>query len=467
MVNQLRNRDENPSRTAKRCAVGWWSLSQFRFRFLDSNRFWVCRLGVLLAMVSILLSGCDAESAKWDLAKAKNLYQSNDLKGAIELLEKAHQRAPQDNRIKLELALRYAENGQGQLGIGLCNEYLKQFPDKVDGFGVRSSCWLYLGKFDEALADYKLSLSEYASRDVLELNGLAYYRGLADKEIDRATIEIQGAVERLELALAGKGVRIPLQIRTVVAAGLVSRSIGQQKAALSSLDPRIEHYEKRVLSTTEVLKTRVTGSLYYQDQLSKKEEEDLLGLRRGLQGQKESLTAMLVTRALILEDLGQQEKADQDRWAVEELDFDFEQVSNRFPSDLNCLRELRNASMFLDTRGFVLGRQRWKSDAQMASMLHASAGTQLLYSNYREAMADMDLAILAADFEQLGLESSLCNSTEMPTELVEKRKKENKRKRAVLLHHRKEIHLREGNKALAELDQKSIDELGFNDSSLF
>ena len=438
-----------------------------RRRNQNSDRFWVCPLGILLAIASLFLSGCDAESAKWDLAKARNLYEASDLSGAVELLESAHQKAPENNVIKLELAKRYAENGQCQLGIGLCNDYLAEHPDDFKGFRARSDCFLFWGKFDEALADYKRSLSEYSSRDYMQLNGLAYYRGLADKDIDKATLEIEAAIELIEVAVKGKGVRIPLPIRTVVAAGLVSRRIGQQELALESLDQRIDQYEQKLFSTNEVLKTRVTGLLRYQDKLSKKEEQGLLPLRISLQQQKESLAAMLAIRALILEDLGQTEKADQDRWAVKELDFDFEQVCNRFPSDLNCLRALATASQFLDTRGFVLGRQKWTTDADLESLLGSPAGAHLLYSNYKAALADMDLALMAAHFEQLCLEGSLCNSTELSAEMVQQWKKDNKHKRAVLLHHRKEIHLREGNKAAAALDQKSIDELGFDDSSLF
>ena len=208
-----------------------------RRRNQNSDRFWVCPLGILLAIASLFLSGCDAESAKWDLAKARNLYEASDLSGAVELLESAHQKAPENNVIKLELAKRYAENGQCQLGIGLCNDYLAEHPDDFKGFRARSDCFLFWGKFDEALADYKRSLSEYSSRDYMQLNGLAYYRGLADKDIDKATLEIEAAIELIEVAVKGKGVRIPLPIRTVVAAGLVSRRIGQQELALESLDP--------------------------------------------------------------------------------------------------------------------------------------------------------------------------------------------------------------------------------------
>ena len=84
----------------------------------------IYRVGLLL--LAVLLCGCGSESAKWDFAQAKNLYEQGDLKGAIESLESAHQKAPQDNGIKLELAERYAESGQCELGLGLCNEYLKE-----------------------------------------------------------------------------------------------------------------------------------------------------------------------------------------------------------------------------------------------------------------------------------------------------------------------------------------------------
>jgi len=170
---------------------------------------------------------------------------------------------------------------------------------------------------------------------------------------------------------------------------------------------------------------------------------------------------------LIFEDLGEQEKADQDRLAIHELDFDFNDIVDRFPSDLSCVFVLRSTAMFLDTRGFVLGRQQWTTDQQLVAMMGAPASDQLLFSNYRESLSDLDLAVLAVDFVQLALESPLLNTTNLPAEPIEDWKKANKKNRAILRHHRKEIHLRGGNEAAAAWDQKSIDDLGFSDSSLF
>ncbi len=422
---------------------------------------------LFLLVASFSFCGCGTESAKWDVAKAKNLYEAGDLTGAIELLEVAHQKVPQDDIIKLELAERYAENGQCELGIGLCNDYLEDHPNDVSGFEVRANCWLFLGKFDKALADYKRSISDHVSRNSLELNSLAYFRGLADNEIDKAVVEIQAAIENVENAARGTGVRIPMQVRTLVAAGLVSRRIGQHEEALELLDKKIEAYKGKVLRSNEILRLRITGSLRFRDRLSKAEEDGLTQLRLNLQQQKESLSAMLATRALILEDLGDHARADQDRLAVEELDFDFDKVAARFRSDLDCLKSLRVAAMFLDTRGFVLGRQNWASDKELLSMIGQPARAQLLVSNYREALEDLDLAVLAAQFEHLALESSLCNSTELPFEIIDQQKKANKRNRAVLLSHRKEVHLRGGNQEAAQKDQDLIVELGFEDSTLF
>ena len=460
------NHPPNPEEDSLRPA-SWRALNGFLTRFESWNCIWVYQLGVFFAIVPLLLSGCDAESAKWDLAKARNLYEADDLKGAIELLEKAHEKAPQNKAVKFELAQRYAENGQGELGIGVCNDYLEQHPQKIDGFRLRSDCFMHLGRFDEALADYKKSLAEYTSRSPRQLNGLAYFRGLANKEIDRAAKEIKTAVNKIEYSGSASGVKVPLTVRTLVEVGLVSRHIGQREAALKMLNQRIKQFHERIALTAEVLKTRVTGLIRFQDRPSKAKENELLELRINFQLQKESLGQMMVIRALLLEDLGQTEKADWDRWAVQELDFDFEQISSRFPSDLNCVGSLYESSMFLDTRGFVLGRQRWVTDAQEESLKNAPASAQLLFSSYAEALSDMDLAILAADFVQMGLDSQLCNSTELPPDILDQWRDDIKRKRAVLLHHRKEIHLRAGNEAAAALDQEVIDELGFKDASLF
>ena len=258
-----------------------------------------------------------------------------------------------------------------------------------------------------------------------------------------------------------------MRVRALIAAGLVSRHIGRHSEVIEKLDRMILVYTGKTSLTSETLKTRVTSSLRNKDELTKSEEENLKKIRLSLQRQKESLTAMLAIRALVYEDLGEHEKADQDRLAIHELDFDFEQVTNRFPPDLNSIFELNRAAMFLDTRGFVLGRQKWTTDQQLAAMVGAPAEDQLLFSNYREALSDLDLAVMAVDFEQLAWDSSLVNSTNIPVEQIEFYKKLNKKNRAILRHHRKEIHVRGGNLAAADADQKTIDELGFNDSSLF
>jgi len=54
----------------------------------------VMRLGVVLLSATLFLCGCGAESAKWDVAEAQNLYEAGDLSGAIELLDAAHQKMP-------------------------------------------------------------------------------------------------------------------------------------------------------------------------------------------------------------------------------------------------------------------------------------------------------------------------------------------------------------------------------------
>ena len=72
---------------------------------------------------------------------------------------------------------------------------------------------------------------------------------------------------------------------------------------------------------------------------------------------KDCLGAMLAVRALIYEDLAKHEHADADRRHLKQLGFDFNKLTADLPSDQNCLDTLMIGIQYLDTRGFVFGRQ--------------------------------------------------------------------------------------------------------------
>lgn len=432
----------------------------------DQPIHWV--IGFLLILFALSATGCGSERAKWSLAESENLYEDGDLAGAVAALEKTAELAPNDENIKLHLAQRYAENGQYELGLGICNEYIKSHPDDVRGYHTRFNCHLFKSNFSEALADYKKSLSANASRSLKELNNLAYFRGLAEEEIDKAAIEIQTAINKIEKSGNwGSPLRITLQARALVVAGLISRHIDQQQVALIHLDKKINSYELEIDAQTVRLKRLVAGEIHRGVPFGKNIDAILLKTRGRIENVSTHLAALLATRALVYEDLGEHEKADTDRLKLEQLNFKFEDFVRRLPSDSWCVHSLSSVSMYLDTRGFVLGRQTWAENDPLWTMIGGSEIPPLAVSNYESALEDLDLAILASRFYELAIDTSLYNTPEFSAKAISQEKRSAKRSTAVLLHHRREIHLRGGNQEAAAKDEKEIEQLGFKGCSLF
>lgn len=453
---------------------------------------------ISIAIGLLIIAGCDQEAAKWNYAQAMNLAESGDLEGAIELMELANQQAPDDSRIKLSLAQLLGENGQGELGIGHCDEFLETNPCHKSARQIRSMCLQYLGRFDQSLCDYKQCLSGHVARTSVQLNALAYYRALANTDLAKAAKDIQQAIDMEENEYWGSPYLVPMQVRTAVAAGLISRHIDRHEQGLQPLNQKIEQYENDLARQDAAIKALVTEQLrqyalandsidqgagntspsqipddvLYQMDLharfafEKDLENAILNARSVKQMQKSCLGVMLATRALIHEDRQCSKSADRDRRRTQELGFEFDELVSELPSDQACLNSFLNACMYLDTRGFVSGRRRWSNETAKSGS--SAAAAQIAPSSYRESLEDLNLAVLSAEFMELALNSPLYNTPELSARDVSKKKKMARRMTAVLLYHRMGVHLRGGNKWAAEQDQRSIEQLGFEpDASLF
>jgi tetratricopeptide (TPR) repeat protein len=429
------------------------------------------RLAVCLAIIGVALTGCADEKAKWNFARAMNLSDSGQLEESIALMQTAMEQLPNESQIKLNLANLLAENGQGEMGIGLCEDHLEENPNDIAARQIRSTCLQYLGRFDESLQQYKECLSGRVSRNETERNNLAYFRALAEKELSKAADDIQIAIEQEEGKNWGSPFRVPLQVRAVIAAGLISRRIDGRQDALKTLDRKINQYEARMALQNALIKILIAEKIRIEFPLGEKSENETLNARANLEVQKNCLALMLATRALIHEDLESTRRADADRRRINALGFEFNELARALPSDGDCLAGLELSSLYLDTRGFVSGRRAWKGDTEIVEQepnLVAMSGPGSRPSSYREALEDLDFAVLAAQTSQQALDSPLYNSPEFTAQHVAQLKKMARRMTAVLLYHRMEIHQRGGNSAAAEEDQRRIAELGFQPgSSLF
>ena len=428
-------------------------------------------LAMCLGTIAVTLTGCAEEKARWTFARAMNLSESGQLEESIELMRVAMEQSPNDSQIKLRLASLLAENGQGEMGIGLCEDYLEENPNDFAARQIRSTCLQYLGRFDESLEQYKECLSGRVSRNETERNNLAYFRALAKKELSKAADDIQIAIKTVEGKNWGSPFLVPLQVRAAIAAGLVSRRIGHRQDALKMLDRKINQYETGMAIQNALIKMLVAERIRNEFPFDEKTENETLNARANLEVQKNCLALMLATRALIHEDLQSPRQADADRWRITQLGFDFTEMAGALPNDDSCLQALEIGALFLDTRGFVSGRRKWKNDnglVELALETDPISGPGSRSSSYVEALEDLDMAVLAAQTSQQALDSSLYNSPEFTAQHVAQLKKVARKMTAVLLYHRMEVHERGGNPAAAEEDQRRIEELGFQPgSSLF
>ena len=84
---------------------------------------------------------------------------------------------------------------------------------------------------------------------------------------------------------------------------------------------------------------------------------------------------------MIYEDLGKPELADADRRKIIELGFEFERLMAALPSDQASPQLMQMGLMYLDTRGFVFGRQPWKTNTTSAEPSLIGNSTSTYYKS--------------------------------------------------------------------------------------
>ena len=150
------------------------------------------------------------------------------------------------------------------------------------------------------------------------------------------------------------------------------------------------------------------------------------------------LATLMVTRALLLEDLGRQELCDEDRFRVTAMGFDPDQIVSEFPDDLECLRTLEQAATFLDTRGVVLLQQ----------------------GELRLSQRDLDLAVLAIEILNHSFEGGIQNSV-MNEGGRFFRESKSLELEASVLYHRMQLAEEMDDQETVDANRQRIEELGF------
>lgn len=405
-------------------------------------------MGLFAAVVALPVGfyGCQSEMARWDFARARNLYDAGKADEAIETGKKAIAKSPKDLRLKLELSRWMLRNGKANEALPLIEEAVENSEPPTEAMILKSDCLVHLGKREEALVNFK-RIAEQLSQTELQspgrLNGLAYFRSLAETELDRALIDVQNAIDDLsDVWVFEIDDVIPFEDQVYVATAMVSRRVDKQADVLPVISRRIS----RILSFLNLAQKETSAEVYEQLGAADREElafsaqtEKQLKQRAAeLSIVRRTLGMLLSVRALLYQDMNEEQNCIRDRQQADELGLDSAQLLESVLADWQCLSVVSAGASFIDTRGFVYSARK----------------------QYAEAEQDFEIATLAAQILNAAHESEIFNSA-MVDIRQDFNKNESDRLEAVVLNHRSVVLDALGKTAGAEKARARIRELGF------
>lgn len=397
---------------------------------------------VSLFLIPVLLYGVSGEMARWQQAQAILFYQDGRIDEAIGLLERALQKSPDDQKLKLNLADMLMQNGRPEAALRLIDEVLSVATDPTPALRSRAECLLYLDRPSAALESVK-NISDHLRTEQLQQparwNEMAYFRALAGKELVAAEKDIAAAINHTTQAMLWRdGFPLALEDQTLVAMAIISRRLERQQDVLELLDRRIEQFEVGLLDMEDLL-VRSVYSLLSDLPFLSQQESQLRNMDSIVQLQHRFLSFLYSVRALLFQDLDRKHDSDRDRYAAQKLGYNAEQLIAAIPDDWQLLFLLERGAQLLDTR----------------AMVTAARGDS------KRALLDLDVAVLASSLLNSTFSSRIQNTIrdESGTMFTPAR---TRRVEAVLRKHRADLLQKTGQHKQAENDWKKIEELGFD-----
>lgn len=404
--------------------------------------------------------------AQWKYASAMNDLEQGNIDLAIEKMQEAID-VSGDTVMKLRLAQVYAENNQAALGITLCDQVLEENPDSEPARLLRSFCLQHQKRFQDALDEYKKVLSSKSDLSPVELNNLAYYRSLAREDLPKADRQISKALSKIRTQPWGVPYAVPLQVRSAVAIGVVSRKVHKETLAIRLLGhqitQRMDAWRRQNIAIKRLTSTIIGMTFPLRENTLK----NIDALRNNQETHREALGLMLTIRAILHQDLGSPQCVSKDIQLLDEISMDFESLKDELPNEMESLSVLENATTYLDTRGFIKTRMRWQTPEVKKWAAYLRMQGPGMVSSYELALEDLNLAVASARLFQLATNGPLFNRYDLSPRYVMDKRAESLRTLAVLLSHRQEAHEKHGNMTAAKKDAAEIKELGMDKDSLF
>ncbi len=457
---------------------------------------------VLFVAVPLTLPiGCSSNSAYWEFANAEKMAEQGETEAALEKMRLAVERSQFDPELTSRLALKLAKAGDRE-ALELIERVLDQpiikgveiFRSKM--LDLKIQCLQYLGNFEDALEIVKGILNEKAVkngqiRSDHGLNTLAYCRALANKELDQALTEINNAILTRQAATNWKtGERLDLRSKTVLANAVLARhfflfdkkrtyaggaadNVSAQPVSLRQaiylLSRAIEDYERHYLELREGWKK--TRNQLNPNPLGLAMESSKIELERQICSTRAGLAVLLTVRALLYQDLQEQEKSYIDRARVAKYKKDADSILAKLPDEVECLELMFYFSAhYLDTRGYVLTKLFETTAADSASdgtrrnarrqFQIASLRPEMIPS-FHNAVFDFDTSIMSTQLMQLAIKNGMFNNMNYSVSEVRNIAQTLTHMEAVLRYHRLLAYQKQGVDKEAEEDIKAIIELGF------
>lgn len=258
---------------------------------------------VALLLAPLLFNWLPAEIARWHQAAAIEQRLEGDLEGAISSLRKTIEEFPEQDGLKRQLVDWLIAKGDYEQALEETNRLLEQEPNSPRLLLKRSVCYQHLGRFKEGVAD-NLALLELSDKiPSLDrgsvLNGLAYSRALANEDLELALEESQKSI-----VLAGEVLEF-LDTR-----GFIQYLLGDLDAAQSDLDTAVDLVEARHNALTRRFRGEDVGVV------------DRREFKIQMNDHAKGVAVLRYHRSLVLESLGETERAEEDRQRVVELGFE-------------------------------------------------------------------------------------------------------------------------------------------------
>ena len=386
-----------------------------------------------LVIGPLVVYGGRAERARWSAASAMNLAAEGQVDLALEKLRGAVQASGNDQDLMLSLAEQLAQHNEAQEGLELCNSILEDDNNRppkhilLRAMQIKSICQQELGKSKDALMTLKAMypyLDQSQIRQPTRLNNLAYYRALADVELeiaaeDMLTVFSEHALRNFWFTDSGLSLEAQAIISIVQLSRKMDQELNRELGAGLLLNRKIKEQEELLYLFDRELLAIVYERIGDAFPLLSKWENAHANLRGELERTRIELAYFLALRALIAQSAEDWDRCEADRLHVQSLGYDAGILVEQLPADIVYIQTLRLASTYLDTYGYVLYRQR----------------------DFDEALRNLNLAVLAGEYQLLCLDSPLGNSsTETPRLDDSLAETELKRTLAVIHYHRMLVH---------------------------